>query len=72
MLLENIITILETPEDKRINEANVLMPVQSVFFFGYCAYNEDYFNSLEDTKEELEKLIPILRDDDLIEYVDSW
>lgn len=72
MLLENIITILETPEDKRVNEANILMPVQSVFFFGYCAYNEDYFNSLEDTKEKLEKLISSLTEDDVIEYVDSW
>jgi hypothetical protein len=51
--------------------AQELLPTQSGFFFGSTEYDEDYFEELERTENELTE---VLRDGtwDYLEYQASW
>jgi hypothetical protein len=53
------------------NKASDLLPTQSGFFFGDTNYDEYYFKDLENTKNELTKLLAI-DDGGEFEYHSSW
>ena len=55
------------------DKAEELLPTQSGCFFGVLEYNEYYFESIKNTIEVLEKIIPTVDDfNSWFEYSSSW
>ncbi len=53
-------------------EASQLLPVQEGFFFGSYEYNEYYFSDIQDTIEQLEKVLTEYPEDWDFKYQSSW
>lgn len=53
------------------SKAEELLPTTQGFFFGKYDYDEDYFQGLRDTKEQLEKIIKEDEDGEYV-YHSSW
>jgi len=53
------------------SKADELLPTQNGFYFGGMSYDEDYFDSLESTKDKLEELLKLPNDYDFY-YQSSW
>ena len=56
--------------------ADELLPSQSGFFFGNTTYDEWYFEELESTKNGLENILSIFKEEETLrwdfEYHSSW
>jgi hypothetical protein len=53
-------------------EASQLLPVQEGFFFGSYEYNEYYFSDIQDTIEQLEKVLTEYPEEWAFKYQSSW
>jgi hypothetical protein len=53
-------------------EASQLLPVQEGFFFGSYEYNEYYFSDIQDTIEQLEKVLTEYPEEWSFKYQSSW
>lgn len=53
-------------------EASQLLPVQEGFFFGNYEYNEYYFSDIQDTVEQLEKVLTEYPEEWSFKYQSSW
>jgi len=53
-------------------EAPNLLPVQEGFFFGSYEYNEYYFSDIQDTIEQLEKVLTEYPEEWAFKYQSSW
>jgi hypothetical protein len=53
-------------------EASQLLPVQEGFFFGSYEYNEYYFSDIQDTIDQLEKVLTEYPQDWEFKYQSSW
>lgn len=68
-LINTIKEIIETPE-----KAPKLLPTQEGFFFGDTNYDDDYFQELEETKKQLEKVLKEDEENPFVSYLyqSSW
>lgn len=74
-ILEQLVEDCKTVLNKRNikQHAAQLLPTESGFFFGSTEYGEWYFNQLEDTVEEVEKVIETTDwETEVVEYFDWW
>jgi hypothetical protein len=53
-------------------EAPNLLPVQEGFFFGSYEYNEYYFGDLQDTIDQIERILNEYPEDWDFKYQSSW
>ena len=53
-------------------EASQLLPVQEGFFFGSYEYNEYYFGDLQDTIDQIERILNEYPEDWDFKYQSSW
>ncbi len=53
-------------------EASQLLPVQEGFFFGNYEYNEYYWSDIQDTIEQLEKVLTEYPQEWSFKYQSSW
>ena len=53
-------------------EAANLLPVQEGFFFGNQEYNEYYFSDIQDTIDQIEKILKEYPEDWDFKYQSSW
>ena len=53
-------------------EASQLLPVQEGFFFGSYEYNEYYFGDLQDTIDQIERILNEYPEDWYFKYQSSW
>jgi hypothetical protein len=53
-------------------EASQLLPTQEGFFFGNYEYNEYYFSDIQDTVEQLEKVLTEYPEEWSFKYQSSW
>ena len=53
-------------------EASQLLPVQEGFFFGSYEYNEYYWSDIQDTVEQLEKVLTEYPEEWSFKYQSSW
>jgi len=67
LLVDNCKLVLMNKE-----EAANLLPVQEGFFFGSYEYNEYYFGDLQDTIDQLEKILNEYPEDWDFKYQSSW
>lgn len=54
------------------SKAEELLPTCSWFFFGWTEYDEHYFQAMEHTKKELEKILKFPNDRGSYFYHSSW
>ena len=53
---------------QNFKQAEELLPTREGFFFGSTAYDEDYYEDLHNTIEQLKDI----DDEDIYEYTSSW
>ena len=68
-LVQTIKEIIETPE-----KAPKLLPTQEGFFFGDTNYDDNYFEELEETQKQLEKVLKEDEKNPFVSYLyqSSW
>ncbi len=67
LLVDNCKLVLMNKE-----EAANLLPVQEGFFFGSYEYNEYYFGDLQDTIDQIERILNEYPEDWDFKYQSSW
>jgi hypothetical protein len=67
LLVDNCKLVLMNKE-----EAANLLPVQEGFFFGSYEYNEYYFGDLQDTIDQIERILNEYPEDWEFKYQSSW
>ena len=71
--LQHLYNIIEQVlKDNTIETAKDLLPTESGFFFGGTDYDRYYWESLEETKQKLEKILAMDLDKWDIYYQSSW
>lgn len=71
--LQHLYNIIEQVlKDNTIETAKDLLPTESGFFFGGTDYDRLYWESLEETKQKLEKILAMDLDKWDIYYQSSW
>ena len=57
IFIDNAEKILNTPKEERQNVAEAFLPTTNGFFFGSTAYDEDYFNCLENDINQFKNIL---------------
>lgn len=71
---EQLQKLLQSVNEVIVNhsKANKILPTQEGFFFGGTDYDDYYYQDLEYTKNELEKILSKPEDDGTFYYTSSW